>query len=95
MLHYLHMSRKKEPKYQAPPPVASSLNEANTLIQELWEQLRHLEDKRKTNSKNSSKPSSTESIEDKANRKKQIALVMAIREELHKVTKGINENSQS
>ncbi len=47
------MSRKKAPKFQEEPPVASDLNEANALIEELWEQLRHLTDKQATNSKNS------------------------------------------
>ncbi|MBB1466828.1 IS66 family transposase, partial [Vibrio sp. SG41-7] len=54
------MSRKKAPKFQEEPPVASDLNEANALIEELWEQLRHLTDKQATNSKNSSKPPSSD-----------------------------------
>lgn len=87
------MSRKKAPKFQEEPPVASDLNEANALIEELWEQLRHLTDKQATNSKNSSKPPSFDNPKDKHERKKIKALVVAIREELKKATQGINENS--
>lgn len=86
------MSRKKAPKFQAEPPVASDLNEANALIEELWEQLRHLTDKQATNSKNSSKPPSSDNPKDKHERKKIKALVVAIREELKRATQGINEN---
>ena len=64
------MSRKKAPKFQEEPPVASDLNEANALIEELWEQLRHLTDKQATNSKNSSKPPSSDNPKDKHERKK-------------------------
>ncbi|WP_420910559.1 DUF6444 domain-containing protein [Vibrio cincinnatiensis] len=44
-------SRKKAPKYQDAPPKVSDLNEAKVLIDELWEQLRHYEDKLTTSSK--------------------------------------------
>ena len=87
------MSRKKAPKFQEKPPVASDLNEANALIEELWEQLRHLTDKQATNSKNSSKPPPSDNPKDKHERKKIKALVVAIREELKKATQGINGNS--
>ena len=87
------MSRKKAPNFQEEPPVASDLNEANALIEELWEQLRHLTDKQATNSKNSSKPPSSDNPKDKHERKKIKALVVAIREERKKATQGINENS--
>lgn len=87
------MTRKKSPKYQAAPPEVSDLNEAKVLIEELWEQLRHYEDKLSTSSKNSSKPPSSDTPKDRYERKKMKALVVAIREELKKVTQGINENS--
>ena len=87
------MTRKKSPKYQEAPPEVSDLNEAKVLIDELWEQLRHLTDKQATNSKNSSKPPSSDNPKDKHERKKIKALVVAIREELKKATQGINESS--
>ncbi|WP_337923499.1 DUF6444 domain-containing protein, partial [Vibrio sp. S12_S33] len=40
--------KKKKSKFSSSPPVASDINEANALIVELWEQLRHYEDKLKT-----------------------------------------------
>jgi RNA polymerase-binding transcription factor DksA len=87
------MTKKKTPKYQAAPPEVSDLNEAKVLIEELWEQLRHYEDKLSTSSKNSSKSPASDSPKDRYERKKMKALVIAIREELKKVTQGINENS--
>ncbi len=77
---------KKKPNYQAAPPDVSDLNEAKTLIDELWEQLRHYEDKLATSSKNSSKPPSTDGPKERAEREKLKALVIAIREALNKVT---------
>ena len=56
---------KKTPKYQNSPPEVSDLNEARVLIDELWEQLRHYEDKLTTHSKNSSKPPSSDKPADK------------------------------
>ncbi len=93
MLHHGSMSRKKTPKYQESPPEVSNLNEAKVLIDELWEQLRHYEDKLSTSSKNSSKSPSSDSPKERYERKKLKALVVAIREELNKVTQGINGNS--
>lgn len=87
------MTRKKTPKYQDAPPEVSDLNEAKVLIDELWEQLRHYEDKLSTNSKNSSKSPSLDTPKDRYERKKMKALVVAIREELKKATQGIKENS--
>ncbi len=78
--------KKKKPSYQDSPPIVSDLNEAKTLIEELWEQLRHYEDKLATSSKNSSKSPSTDGPKERAERKKLKALVVAIREELNKVT---------
>lgn len=92
-LHHNGMTRKKAPKYQDAPPKVSDLNEAKVLIDELWEQLRHYEDKLTTSSKNSSKSPSSDSPKDRHERKKLKALVVAIREELKKATLGINENS--
>lgn len=89
------MTRKKKPKFQEVPPVASDLNEANALIEELWEQLRHYEDKLTTSSKNSSKPPSSDHPKDRNEQKKMKALVVAIREELKKATQGISEQSQN
>lgn len=86
---------KKKSKFSSTPPIASDINEANALISELWEQLRHYEDKLKTSSVNSSKPPSSDGPKERAERKKLKALVVAIREELSKVTKGINDNSQN
>ncbi|WP_409202781.1 DUF6444 domain-containing protein [Vibrio sp. SS-MA-C1-2] len=63
------------------------------LIDELWEQLRHYEDKLTTSSQNSSKSPSSDSPKVRHERKKMNALVVAIREELKKATQGINENS--
>ena len=93
MLHAVIMTRNKKPKFQSAPPEVSDLNEAKTLIDELWEQLRHYEDKQATSSKNSSKPPSSDNPKDKHERKKTKALVTAIREELKKVTQGINDNT--
>lgn len=87
------MTRKKKSKFQSAPPEVSDLNEAKTLINELWEQLRHYEDKQATSSKNSSKPPSSDNPKDKHERKKTEALVNAIREELKKVTQGIKDNT--
>lgn len=87
------MTRKKSPKYQEAPPEVSDLNEAKVLIDELWEQLRHYEDKLTTSSKNSSKSPSSDNPKDRYERKKLKALVVAIREELNKATQGINESS--
>lgn len=86
--------KKKKSKFASAPPVASDINEANTLIQELWEQLRHFEDKLKSSSANSSRSPSTDGPKERAERKKLKALVVAIREELNKVTQGTNDNSQ-
>ncbi|ENT4624877.1 DUF6444 domain-containing protein [Vibrio vulnificus] len=86
---------KKKSKFSSTPPIASNINEANALISELWEQLRHYEDRLKTSSVNSSKSPSSDGLKERAERKKLKALVVAIREELNKVTKGINENSQN
>ena len=94
-LHPIIMTRKKKPKFQEVPPVASDLNEANALIEELWEQLRHYEDKLTTSSKNSSKPPSSDHPKDRNEQKKMKALVVAIREELKKATQGISEQSQN
>jgi hypothetical protein len=87
--------KKKKSKFSSSPPVASDINEANALIVELWEQLRHYEDKLKTSSANSSKSPSSDGPKERAERKKLKALVAAIREELHKVTQGTNDNSQN
>lgn len=64
------MTRKKAPKYQEAPPEVSDLNEAKVLIDELWEQLRHYEDKLTTSSKNSSKSPSSDNPKDRHERKK-------------------------
>ncbi len=81
--------KKKTSKFSAAPPVAADINEANALI----EQLRHYEDKLKTSCSNSSNSPSTDSPKELAERKKLKALVVAIREELNKVTQGINDHS--
>ncbi|HFQ5220689.1 TPA: DUF6444 domain-containing protein [Vibrio vulnificus] len=86
---------KKKSKFSSTPPIASDINEANALISELWEQLRHYEDRLKTSSANSSKSPSSDGPKERAERKKLKALVVAIREELNRVTKGINDNSQN
>ncbi|HFI9761483.1 DUF6444 domain-containing protein [Vibrio parahaemolyticus] len=86
--------KKKISKFAAHPPVASDINEANALIEELWVQLREYEDKLKTSCSNSSKPPSSDGPKERAERKKLKALVVAIREELNRVTQGINDNSQ-
>ncbi|MGR5261095.1 IS66 family transposase [Vibrio astriarenae] len=62
--------RKKKSKFADAPPVASDINEANALIEELWEQLRHYEDKLKTSCSNSSKPPSSDGPKERAERKK-------------------------
>ena len=69
------MSRRKAPKYQDTPPHVSDLNEAKALIDELWEQLRHYEDKLSTHSGNSSKPPSSDAPKDRHERKKSESLV--------------------
>ncbi len=92
-LHAESMKKKKS-KFAAHPPVASDINEANALIEELWAQLREYEDKLRTSCSNSSKPPSSDEPKERAERKKLKALVVAIREELNRVTQGINDNSQ-
>lgn len=82
----------KKPNFKESPPEVSDLNEAKALIGELWEQLRHYEDKLATSSKNSSKPPSSDGPKEKHERKKLKALVTAIREELNQVTQGIDES---
>ncbi|HFQ5052388.1 TPA: DUF6444 domain-containing protein, partial [Vibrio vulnificus] len=37
--------KKNKSKFAAHPPVATDINEANALIEELWAQLREYEDK--------------------------------------------------
>ncbi|WP_446751350.1 DUF6444 domain-containing protein [Vibrio sp. S17_S38] len=86
---------KKKSKFSSSPPIVSNINEANALISELWEQLRHYEDRLKTSSTNSSKSPSSDGHTERVERKKLKALVLAIREELNKVTKGINDTSQN
>ncbi len=78
--------KMKKSKFSDAPPIASDINEANVLIEELWEQLRYYEDKLKTSCSNSSKPPSSDGPKERAERKKLKALVVAIKEELNKVT---------
>ncbi|WP_414811571.1 DUF6444 domain-containing protein [Photobacterium profundum] len=61
-------------------------------MQELWEKLRHYEDKLSTSSKNSSKSPSSDGPKERAERKKLKALVAAVRLELNKVTRANGEN---
>ncbi|WP_041394593.1 DUF6444 domain-containing protein [Photobacterium profundum] len=83
---------KKKLSFKEKPPTVNSLNEAQALIQELWEKLRHYEDKLSTSSKNSSKSPSSDGPKERAERKKLKALVAAIRLELNKVTRANGEN---
>ncbi|CAG20562.1 hypothetical protein PBPRB1983 [Photobacterium profundum SS9] len=85
-------SMKKKLSFKEEPPTVNSLNEAQALIQELWEKLRHYEDKLSTSSKNSSKSPSSDGPKERAERKKLKALVAAIRLELNKVTRANGEN---
>lgn len=93
-VHAIRMTKKKS-KFSSSPPIASNINEANALIVELWEKLRDYEDQLKTSSANSSKSPSSDEPKERAERKKLKALVVAIREELNEVTKGINDNSRN
>lgn len=93
-VHADYMTKKKS-KFSSTPPIASDINEANALISELWAQLRHYEDRLKASSANSSKSPSSDGPKERTERKKLKALVVAIREELSRVTKGINDNSQN
>lgn len=86
MVLILLMKLKKTFKYQESPPEVSDLNEARTLINKLWGELQHFEDKLSTSSKNSSKPPSSDGAKERAERKKLKALVIAIREVLNSVT---------
>lgn len=79
---------KKKSKFSSTPPIASDINEANALISELWEQLRHYEDRLKASSANSSKSPSSDGPKERAERKKLKALVVAIREELNRGHEG-------
>ncbi|MGU5690684.1 DUF6444 domain-containing protein, partial [Aeromonas caviae] len=67
---------KKKSKFSSSPPIASDINEANALISELWEQLRHYEDRLQTSSANSSKSPSSDGPKERAERKKLKALVV-------------------
>ncbi|ELP5902956.1 IS66 family transposase [Vibrio vulnificus] len=60
----------KKSKFSSTPPIASNINEANALISELWEQLRHYEDRLKMSSVNSSKSPSSDGLKERAERKK-------------------------
>ena len=50
------MPRKKQP---TKPPVATNLDDANELIGALWDRLNDLEDRLNQNSRNSSRPPSS------------------------------------
>ncbi|MFT5711696.1 MAG: pantothenate synthetase [Glaciecola sp.] len=79
----------KNKTYQTEPPELTSLNEANVLIQELWQQLREYEDKLATSSRNSSLSPSSDSPAARAERKKLKRLVVEIRLALSQTTRGI------
>lgn len=83
-----HMKKKT---YQTEPPEVASLNEANALIQELWQQLREYEDRLATSSRNSSLSPSSDSPAAKAERKKLKRLVAEIRLALSQTTRGTND----
>ncbi len=83
-----HMKKKI---YQTEPPEVASLNEANALIQELWQQLREYEDRLATSSRNSSLSPSSDSPAAKAERKKLKRLVAEIRLALSQTTRGTND----
>ena len=85
------MLTMKNKTYQTKPPELTSLNEANVLIQELWQQLREYEDKLATSSRNSSLSPSSDSPAARAERKKLKRLVVEIRLALNQTTRGINE----
>jgi len=77
--------------YQTEPPEVVNLNEANKLIQELWQQLREYEDRLSTSSRNSSLSPSSDTPAVKAERKKLKRLVVEIRLALSQTTRGIND----
>jgi len=84
----------KNKTYQTEPPELTSLNEANVLIQELWQQLREYEDKLATSSRNSSLSPSSDSSAARAERKKLKRLVVEIRLALNQTTRGIMSNNR-
>ncbi|WP_420823188.1 DUF6444 domain-containing protein [Vibrio rotiferianus] len=61
----------------------------------LTHSLRNCGSKLKNSCSNSSKPPSSDGTKERAERKKLKALVAAIREELNRVTQGVNDNSRS
>jgi len=87
----IHNTQMKKKTYQTEPPEVANLNEANALIQELWQQLRHYEDKLATSSRNSSLSPSSDSPAAREERKKLKSLVAAIRLALSQTTRGIND----
>ena len=82
---------KKKKFANAEPPELSSLLEANALIRELWEQLREYESRLNASSRNSSRPPSTDSLKDKAERKKLQRLALEIRQALNQAMKEEND----
>ena len=83
-------SDMKNKTYQTEPPEVVNLNEANKLIQELWQQLREYEDRLTTSSRNSSLSPSSDTPAAKAERKKLKRLVVEIRLALSQTTRGIS-----
>ncbi|SQD77741.1 conserved protein of unknown function [Moritella yayanosii] len=83
-------SDMKNKIYQTEPPEVVNLNEANKLIQELWQQLREYEDRLATSSRNSSLSPSSDTPAAKAERKKLKRLVVEIRLALSQTTRGIS-----
>ena len=82
---------KKKKLYEKKAPQPSNLQEANLLIQELWQKLREYEDRLKQSSRNSSKSPSSDTPEAKAERKKLKRLVAEIRWALSQATRGTKD----
>ena len=82
---------KIKPKFSESPPVISDIKEANALIEALWAQLRHYEDKLKTSCINSSKPPSSDGPKERAERKKLKRLVAEIRLALNLDIRGTKD----
>ena len=83
---------KKKSIFTQDAPHLEDIHDANALIKELWDKLRHYEDKLATSSRNSSSSPSKDSLEVKAERKKLKRLVADIRLALNLDTQGIDDH---
>lgn len=83
---------KKKKQFENEPPTVDNLHEANLFIRELWQKLREYEDRSTMSSRHSSKSPSSDSLADKAERKKLKRLVAEIRLALNRDIRGTKDH---